>query len=95
MSILSIKDNRKTIVGIGSALVDLLAQEHHEFLDRLGVAKGGMNLVDSHYIGKLISQTSSPPSLVPGGSACNTAIGVKKLGGSARFVGKLGQDELG
>jgi sugar/nucleoside kinase (ribokinase family) len=95
MGILAIKDNRKTIVGIGSALVDLLAQEQHEFLDRLGVAKGGMNLVDSHYIGKLISQTSSPPSLVPGGSACNTAIGVRKLGGSARFVGKLGQDELG
>lgn len=95
MAVLTVTKNRKTIVGIGSALVDLLAQEHNEFMEKLGVAKGGMNLVDSHYIGKLISQTSSPPSLVPGGSACNTAIGVKKLGGSARFVGKLGNDELG
>lgn len=95
MSILNFKENRKTIVGIGSALVDLLAREHNEFIEKLGVAKGGMNLVDSHYIGKLISQTTTPPALVPGGSACNTTIGIRKLGGSARFIGKLGQDELG
>ncbi len=95
MGILSFQDDKRMIVGVGSALVDLLALENDDFLDQLGVAKGGMNLVDSHYIGKLISRTSTPPSLVPGGSACNTVIGVKKLGGQARFVGKLGQDKLG
>jgi len=94
MSILGRKKDRKTIVAVGSALVDLLAREHDEFIDKLGIQKGGMNLVESHYIGELISQTTSPPALVPGGSACNTAIGIRKLGGSARFVGKLGQDEL-
>ncbi len=92
---LKIPENRKIVVGVGSALMDMLATEPDEFMERLGVEKGGMNLVDQHYIDQLIVQTSSPPSLVPGGSACNTAIGVGKLGGNARFVGKMGNDDLG
>ncbi len=95
MGELKIPENRKTIVGVGSALMDMLATEPDEFMDRLGVEKGGMNLVDQNYIDQLLAQTSSTPSVVSGGSACNTAIGVSKLGGSGRFVGKMGTDELG
>ena len=95
MGELIIPENRKTVVGVGSALMDMLATEPDEFMERLGVEKGGMNLVDQNYIDHLIAQASSPPSLVSGGSACNTAIGVAKLGGSGRFVGKMGNDELG
>ncbi|RJP96100.1 MAG: adenosine kinase [Desulfobacteraceae bacterium] len=91
----TIDKNRKTIVCVGSALVDMLAKEPDAFIDRLGVEKGGMNLVDQGYIGRLIAQTTVAPALVSGGSACNTAVGVGKLGGLARFVGKLGEDELG
>lgn len=88
-------DNKKTIVGVGSALVDILATASDEFLEKLGVEKGGMILVDQGYIETLLGQISNSPSLVPGGSACNTAIGVGKLGGSAKFVGKQGKDDLG
>ncbi len=95
MAEFTIDKNRKTIVCVGSALVDMLAMEPEAFIDRLGVEKGGMNLVDRGYIGKLIAQTSAAPSLVSGGSACNTAVGVGNLGGTIRFVGKLGEDELG
>lgn len=95
MSLLDIKPNRRAIVGVGSALVDLLAREPDSFLESLGVAKGGMNLVDSIFLENLINRASSSPSVVPGGSACNTAIGVARLGGKARFVGKLGKDDLG
>lgn len=91
----AVDKNRKTIVGVGSALMDILAREPDEFMTRLGVEKGGMNLVDQGYIDDLIHQTTSPPSLVSGGSACNTAIGVAKLGGRGRFVGKMGNDDLG
>lgn len=87
--------NRKTIVGVGSALVDMLATASDEFIENLGVEKGGMTLVDQSYIERLIDQILDPPVIVPGGSACNTAIGVGKLGGVAKFVGKLGNDELG
>ncbi len=95
MGELKIPENRKIVVGVGSALMDLLAMEPDEFMARLGVEKGGMNLVDQAYIDDLVAQTTSPPSLVSGGSACNTALGVAKLGGSGRFVGKMGNDELG
>jgi len=86
------KNNRKTIVGIGSALVDVLTKEEDEFVERLGVEKGGMNLIGGHMIDKLIARATPPPSVVPGGSACNTVIGVGNLGGKARFVGKIGKD---
>ncbi len=95
MGELKIPGNRKTVVGVGSALMDMLAREPEEFMARLGVEKGGMNLVDQCYIDHLVAQTTSPPSLVSGGSACNTAIGVAKLGGAGRFVGKMGNDKLG
>ncbi|MEZ4604856.1 MAG: adenosine kinase [Desulfobacterales bacterium] len=92
---LKIPENRKTVVGVGSALMDILAREPDEFMHRLGVEKGGMNLVDQEYIDRLVTRTASPLSIVSGGSACNSAIGVAKLGGSGRFVGKMGNDEMG
>jgi sugar/nucleoside kinase (ribokinase family) len=95
MGILNLDKNRKTIVGVGSALVDLLAFEPDAFIESLGVEKGGMQLVDSGGIDALISKTATPPVIVPGGSACNTAIGVGRLGGETRFVGKLGRDHFG
>lgn len=95
MGELKIPENRKAVVGVGSALMDILAREPDDFMDRLGVEKGGMNLVDQVYIDQLVAQTSSPLSIVSGGSACNSAIGVAKLGGAGRFVGKMGSDEMG
>jgi len=87
--------NRRLIVGVGSALVDILARENDEFLEKTGAVKGGMKYVDKEFIERTISNTSQTPTIVPGGSACNTAIGVAKLGGQARFVGKSGQDNMG
>ena len=87
--------NRRLIVGVGSALVDILARENDEFLEKTGAVKGGMKYVDKEFIERTISNTSQAPTIVPGGSACNTAIGVAKLGGQARFVGKSGRDNMG
>jgi len=95
MSGLSFQKDKQVIVGVGSALVDMLAREEDAFLEKLGVEKGGMNLVESDYVEELVVQIKNPPTIVPGGSACNTAIGVGMLGGKARFVGKLGQDQVG
>ncbi|MDZ7833262.1 MAG: adenosine kinase [Desulfobacterales bacterium] len=95
MSGLSFQTDKQVIVCVGSALVDMLARENDEFMQDLGVEKGGMNLVESDYIDQLVEKTKEPPTIVPGGSACNTAIGVGMMGGKARFVGKLGEDSLG
>jgi sugar/nucleoside kinase (ribokinase family) len=83
------------IVGLGSALVDILVNESDEFVRRMGVQKGDMTLVDMPDLEKILTQASTKPIVVPGGSACNTAVGIGRLGGLARFVGKRGNDESG
>lgn len=89
------KSSSTLVVGVGSALVDILLQESEEFLTNAGARKGGMTLVDSEKIDSILSQSNQMPSQVPGGSACNTVIGIGKLGNRARFVGKRGNDDLG
>ena len=82
-------------MGIGSALVDILAHEDEDFLKKTGAEKGGMLLVDKDFIEHTLSQASGGTSTVPGGSACNTVVGISKLGGNARFVGKCGRGKMG
>jgi sugar/nucleoside kinase (ribokinase family) len=91
----SFTGGKRLVVGIGSALVDVLAREDDAFLDRLGGAKGGMIFADNAFIEEVLTQVSAPPPIVPGGSACNTIIGIGKLQGDARFVGKCGHDASG
>ncbi|MDY6792135.1 MAG: adenosine kinase [Thermodesulfobacteriota bacterium] len=88
-------DDKKLIVSIGSALVDILTHEGDDFLERTGAVKGGMTLVEKDFIEQTLSDTNSSPSIMPGGSACNTAVGIGKLGGQARFVGKCGGGSMG
>ncbi len=90
-----LEDSRQGVVaGIGSALVDILVYEDNDFLKKTSAAKGGMMLVDQPFIEKTLALTSARPVIVPGGSACNTAVGIGKLGGAARFIGKCGQDDM-
>ncbi|MFH2066957.1 MAG: adenosine kinase [Pseudomonadota bacterium] len=86
---------KKRIAGLGSALVDILIHESDSFLEATGAAKGGMELVGEDTIYAILSGTRSEKKIVPGGSACNTIIGVSCLGGQGRFVGKCGQDDFG
>jgi len=90
-----IENNRRLIVGIGSALVDILTHEAEDFLAKTGAAKGGMTLVAREDIERTLAISSGTASIVPGGSACNTVVGIGKLGGKARFVGKCGNGAMG
>jgi sugar/nucleoside kinase (ribokinase family) len=83
------------IAGLGSALVDILVHESDAFIRRIGVEKGGMTLVDMSTLTSVIDQVTTEKRVVPGGSACNTAVGISRLGGKARFVGKRGNDATG
>jgi len=90
------KENHKGMVaGIGSVLMDILIREDECFVEKTGAPKGGMTYVDPDRIENILSMTSQAPVIVSGGSACNTIMGVGKLGGNARFVGKKGQDQMG
>ena len=89
------KKQSKLVVGVGSALVDILIREGDDFLEAAGAVKGGMVYVDRDHIERTLSRAGGTPRVVPGGSACNTVVGVGKLGGNARFVGKCGQSAMG
>lgn len=90
------KDSRTDwVVGVGSALVDILTHEDDDFLARTGALKGGMTYVDKAVIDEILASSKNRPTYVSGGSACNTAVGVGRLGGRARFVGKCGSGALG
>ncbi|MGD9823261.1 adenosine kinase [Desulfobacter sp.] len=84
-----------TITGIGSALVDVLINETDEFLQKFNKEKGGMTYVTADEQQAIISASSRTPAIVPGGAACNTILGVGRLGGAARFIGARGKDEYG
>jgi sugar/nucleoside kinase (ribokinase family) len=91
----NIEDDKKLIVGVGSALIDILAYEDEDFVKKTGAAKGGMTYVEKEFIEQILAMSSKQPITVPGGSACNTVVGVGRLGGVARFIGKCGNGELG
>jgi sugar/nucleoside kinase (ribokinase family) len=90
-----IEPGRKTVVGVGSALIDILAHEDDAFLECAGAVKGGMTYVDKEAIDRTVKMATREPVIVPGGSACNTMVGIGQLGGQARFVGKCGNGRMG
>ncbi|MGA3051195.1 MAG: adenosine kinase [Chitinispirillaceae bacterium] len=85
----------RAVAGVGSALVDICVQESESFIEGAGARKGGMTLVESARIATVLEATPAKPSIVPGGSACNTMLGLGKLGATARFIGKRGKDAWG
>jgi len=84
----------KKILGIGAALVDVLANVSDQWIAEQGVQKGGMNRVEWPQMEKFLSSLKDPVR-VPGGSTCNTMVGISKLGGDAAFISRVGDDELG
>ena len=87
----------KKVVGIGSALVDILTRiDNDNILEELNIPKGSMQLVDeksSAIIEKKLENYES--SMAPGGSAANTIHGLAKLGIESGFISFVGKDEIG
>jgi len=82
------------VLAIGNAIVDVLASAPDSLLERHGLTKGEMRLVDVEGAERLYADM--PPALeMPGGAAGNTAHGVASLGGKAGYIGKVADDELG
>ena len=84
----------KKVLGMGAALVDILANVSDEWIAAQGVQKGGMNMVDWPQMEKFLGALENPIR-VPGGSTCNTMVGLSRLHGKAAFISKIGDDELG
>jgi sugar/nucleoside kinase (ribokinase family) len=82
------------VLGMGNAIVDVLAHADDGFLDEHGLVKGSMRLVDGAESDQLYGDMG-PGTEMSGGSAANTVVGVVSLGGTAGFVGRVRDDELG
>ncbi len=85
---------RYDVLGIGNAIVDVIARAEDDFLAAQGMHKGGMALIDEARAAA-IYDAMGPATESSGGSAANTIVGVASFGGRAAFVGKVKDDVLG
>jgi len=85
---------RFDVLGIGNAIVDVIARTEDDFLVAQKMHKGGMALIDEAQAAG-IYDAMGPAVEVSGGSAANTIVGAASLGARAAFIGKVNDDELG
>jgi len=82
------------VVGIGNAIVDVLAHVDESFLAENGFDKGIMTLIDEDQAQSMYAKMG-PAVEASGGSAANTIAGIAALGGKAGFIGRVHNDQLG
>ncbi len=82
------------VIAIGNAIVDVMAPCDDAEIARLGMAKGGMTLVDPARAHELY-EAMGPAREISGGSAANTLAGLAALGAQCAFIGQVAQDQLG
>lgn len=82
------------MVGIGNALVDVIAHANDSFLTDESLVKGSMMLIETERAVSLYKALGSAVEM-SGGSAANTMCGVASFGGTAAYIGKVDDDELG
>jgi sugar/nucleoside kinase (ribokinase family) len=85
---------RFDVLGIGNAIVDVLAHVDDEFLIRHDLVKGAMRLIDEVEAHELY-ESLGPTLEMSGGSAANTIAGLASFGRRAAFIGKVHADQLG
>ena len=84
----------KDVVGIGNAMVDILAHANEDFLATHNLVKGVMTLVDAEQ-GASIYEAMQSTVEMSGGSVGNTMAGLASLGGTGSYIGKVRNDQLG
>lgn len=82
------------VVGIGNAIVDVLAHAEDSFLQSHGLIKGTMSLINSQTADKVYGEME-PALECSGGSVANTIAALALLGGRGAFIGKVCDDQLG
>jgi sugar/nucleoside kinase (ribokinase family) len=87
-------DLKFDVLGIGNAIVDVIARAEDDFLVQQKMHKGGMALIDEARAQSIYGAMGKAVE-ISGGSAANTIVGVAGFGARAAFVGKVKDDELG
>jgi sugar/nucleoside kinase (ribokinase family) len=89
-----VADDPLDLVGIGNAIVDVLAHAEDSLLSENGLVKGAMTLIDGARAESLYLDMG-PAIECSGGSVANSMVGFASLGGSGAYIGKLRNDQLG
>jgi len=84
----------KKILGIGNAIVDVLAKVDDEFLAKRNFIKGSMKLINKSEFDDL-KKNIIIEKIVAGGSVANTMSGIAYLKGNPSFIGKVNSDSFG
>ncbi len=82
---------RYDVLGLGNAIVDVIARAEEDFLLKQDMRKGTMALIDEARAAA-IYEAMGPAVEMSGGSAANTIVGLAGLGARAAFVGKVKDD---
>ena len=84
----------KKILGVGTALVDVICQVEDSIISNLNLSKGSMTLIEESQIQKIRSNFTNP-LITSGGSVCNTVHELNFGSHEASFYGKVSDDEYG
>ena len=87
-------DRTPHIVGLGNALVDVVAAVEPEVIGRHGLTSGGMHLVDAEAAHALFDEVG-PGVRQSGGSVANSIAHLADLGVQGTYLGKIAGDDLG
>ncbi|WP_166143157.1 adenosine kinase [Methylosinus sp. RM1] len=82
------------VLGVGNAIVDTLSRAEDDQLVAAGLHKGAMQLVDEARAAEIYA-AMGPTTVMSGGSAANTLVGVAGFGLAAAFIGKVKDDDAG
>ncbi len=82
------------VVGIGNAIVDILAYADDALVAELELERGAMTLIDAERSAFLYRRLG-PAREVSGGSCANTIAGLASLGGRGAYIGRVRDDQLG
>lgn len=82
------------LLGIGNAIVDVLASINEQFISKQNMRKGAMTLVTEVEAERIFAALPSPRT-VAGGAVANSCVGAAMLGGRVAYIGKVKNDELG
>ena len=84
----------KKILGIGNAIIDVLAKVDDDFLIKRNFIKGSMKLINKSEFEDL-KKNIKIEKIVAGGSVANTMAGITHLKGNSSFIGKINSDNFG
>ena len=82
------------VVGLGSAIVDIIARCDDAFITAQGLEKGMMRLIDAEEAARLYGEMDTAVE-VSGGTVPNSCVGITSFGGRAAFMGKIAKDQFG